>query len=191
LALQGASEAAVESARHAVRLNPLSAEAWANLSAGMLTRGRWDDAEDAAERTVELAPGWSNARFSLGMVYFYRKAYAEAVEQLDGLSVAWTGAGAEMLRARALVRLGRVDEARALIPDLEAKGDEYALAALEAELGNPEAAYERLMAMDRWDDWSTLAIRNLDRPLWAPDGEDDRYEEVLVRVDASWGIERR
>lgn len=190
-ALQGNTEQGVESARQAVRLNPQAAEAWANLSAGMLTRGRWEEAQAAAERVIALAPGWSNAGFTLGMVYFYRGDYARAAEQLDGVSVAWTGAGAEMLRARALVRLGREEEAREALSQLESKGDDYAMAALMAELGDQDAAYARLMAVDTWDDWATLAIRNLDRPLWAPDGEEDRYEEVLARVDASWGIERR
>ena len=190
-ALQGERNQGVESARQAVRLNPLSAEAWANLSAGMLTLGRWNEAEDAADRTIDLAPGWSSARFSLGMVHFYRGNHEAAVEQLDGLSVPWTGAGAEVLKARALVRLGRENEARRLIPALEARGDAYALAALDAELGNRDAAWDRLMGIETWDDWPTLVFRDLDKPLWLREGEQERYAEVLARVDASWGIERR
>ena len=189
LALQGQQVEAVESARQAVRLNPLAAEAWANLAAGMLTLGRWEEARDAARRTLELAPNWPNARFTNAMVLFHSGDPAAAAAQLEGLSMPWTGAGAEMLRGRALVRLGREAEARALLPTIEAMDDDYALAALQAALGERDAAFERLKAIETWDDWSTLTFRNLDGPLWNPAGDDERYAEVLDRVDASWGID--
>jgi TolB-like protein/Tfp pilus assembly protein PilF len=187
--LQGDKEKALESIRKAVRLNPFSAEAWSNLAAGSVSMGQNDAALAAAERAFELAPDWSNVGLMLGMVQFYTGDYASAASQLEGVTVPWTGAGAETLLARSLVRLGRVDAARAVIPTMEAVGDEYALASLEAELGDRDAAYERLFRIETWDDFATLAFRNLDGSLWDPEGNDERYRAVLARVDASWGID--
>jgi arylsulfatase A-like enzyme/Tfp pilus assembly protein PilF len=74
--------------------------------------GRYDAAEAAYREYLELT-GSREAHLALARVALSNDAPERALERLDALSV--RAPGVEFLRARALMRLGRVEEARAAI----------------------------------------------------------------------------
>lgn len=186
-ALLGDLEAAHASAVRAVRLDPLSAEARANLSASAASLGLVEESLDAARRGLELAPGWPNMRLALGMARYEAGDFAGAVEQLEGVTMSWTGAGAETFLFLSLLELGRRNEALALLPAIEASGDVYALATARAALGDRDAGYDMILAIDRWDDFPGQAFWSFHRDVWNPDGDDPRYEAARRNILESWG----
>jgi protein O-mannosyl-transferase len=62
---QGRFEESMAAARDALRLNPLSAEAWNNMAAGYAALHRWEDAIGAAKRALELKPDLQIAKNNL------------------------------------------------------------------------------------------------------------------------------
>lgn len=187
-ALIGDHESAYADASRAVRLNPLSPEALANLAGTSISQGRWEEALQAARRALELAPGWSNTRFVMGMTLLGTGDYEGAIKQLDGITVPWTGAGAETLLMQALVEAGRENDAQALLSKIEASGDNYAIAVARVILGELDAGYDVLFGLEEWDDFQTIVFQANHQALWQPQGEDPRYQEVLKRVLTSWGV---
>jgi len=186
-ALIGDWQSAYASASRAVRLNPLSPEALANLSGSSLDMGRLEESLEAARRALELAPGWANARFTMAMALFRTGDFKGAIEQLDGLSIAWTGAGAEILLMQALHEVGLEHEAQSVLPKIEATGDAYGVAAARAIMGDLDGGYDILFGLEAWGDFQTISFQAHHRGLWQPRGYDPRYEQVLQRVHASWG----
>ena len=59
---QGQHEQAIASAKHALQLDPNSAEAWNNIAAGNAGLHRWDEAIAAADRAIALKPDFQLAR---------------------------------------------------------------------------------------------------------------------------------
>ncbi len=189
-ALIGDWASAYASASRAVRLNPLSSEALANLSGASLEVGREEEGLEAARRAAELAPGWPNTRFTMGVALLRTGDYEGAIEWLEDLTIPWTGAGAETLLLQAFVQAGREDEAHALLPKIQSSGDSYALAASRAALGELDAGYDILFGLEPWGDFQTIAFQTQHRSLWQPRGDDPRYQKVLQRVRDSWGVSR-
>jgi len=187
-ALTGDWPSAYAMASRAVRLNPLSPEALANLSGSSQQSGHLDEGLEAARRASELAPGWPNTRFSMGMALLNTGDYHGAIEWLEGITVPWTGAGAETLLVQALAEAGRGNEARALFPKIEATGDIYAMAAYRAIMGELDAGYDILFELELWGDYQTIAFQAHHRDLWRPDGDDPRYDQVLKHVHETWGV---
>ncbi len=78
--------------------------------------GRLVDAENLLRRAVELAPGFTAARSNLATVLYKQNRPLEAVAELDqiGLNDPVTELGNASLKAAAMGRIGRLDEAREL-----------------------------------------------------------------------------
>ena len=96
--------------------------------------------------------------------------------------------GAETLLAKSYAALGKETEARAIQQIVEGGDDLYAKAALRATLDGLDAGYELLADLEIWQDWPTLAFRNMDVNLWNPDGNDPRYAEIVGVIHESWGL---
>jgi tetratricopeptide (TPR) repeat protein len=151
--------------------------------------GQQELALSEARRARELAPGWPNTRFVVGMLLYHAGRYEEAVMELRELSIPWVEMGAETHLALSYAALGKETEARAVQQIVEASDDIYAKASLRAALDGLDAGYAALADLQDWSDWPTLDFRNLGRPLWDPQGADPRYAEILHAIDASWGRE--
>lgn len=186
--LLGNFEVAMGRAIEGARLDPLSAEAFVNVSGTALTVGDPDEALEAARRAVEVSPGWPSARFSLGLARFYAGDAEGALETFEGLTEPWLGAAVTLFQLRAEIVLGRPDAARARLPDIESSGDTYALAAAHVALGDRDLGYRLLEEIEYWGDLPTLLFQGADRELWNPDGDDPRYGEVRQRLLGSWGV---
>lgn len=95
--------------------------AWGNLGWAYLEKGDLDQAVEALRRSVAAQPGFCVGNYRLGLAYERKQSPAAAVEaytravetdhpSCKGLQDAYAG------RARGLLRLGRIEDAR---PDLE------------------------------------------------------------------------
>ena len=62
---QGQYQHAIDSAQHALQLDPNSAEAWNNIAAGSAALHLWDEAISAAEKAIALKPSLQLARNNL------------------------------------------------------------------------------------------------------------------------------
>ena len=188
LGLTGSFETAMTLAREGARLDPLAAEAFVNVSGAALWLGRMEEALDAARRAVEVSPGWPSTRFSLALAQFYAADLDGALATLEGLTEPWLGATVALFQLRAEYALGRTAAARARLPDIEASGDPYALAAAYAALGDRDRGYEQLREIEAWGDLPTLLFQGPDRQLWDPGSSDPRYRDVRHQLLGSWGV---
>ncbi|MBO9498034.1 MAG: sulfotransferase [Novosphingobium sp.] len=84
--------------------------------------GRYGDAETLLRRALELAPGFAVARANLALVLNRQQRYAEALAELDALSLsggdAQDASANAMLRAAVLGRTGDYEEAATLYAQL-------------------------------------------------------------------------
>ena len=187
--LMGNFERAMARASEGTRLDPLSAEAFVNVSGAALSSGFPEDAIDAARRATELSPGWPSTRFSLALAQFYAGDLEGALSVFEDLTEPWLGATVALFQLRAESALGRQTAALARLADIEASGDNYALAAAHAALGDRDLGYSLLRDIETWGDLPTMLFHGPDRPLWDPDQSDPRYQEVRRQVRSSWGID--
>jgi len=187
-AMFGDPEEGLNSVRRAVVLDPLNAEAVANLSGALMSMGRFDQALVEARRIRELSPEWSNGRLIEGQALHHLGHFEQAIDVLDGVSVPWTGAGAETALARAYVAAGQRDAALEVLAGIEKIGDEFSAAVVRAALGSVDEAYDYLLARQDWDGWQTLSTRYHYRDILDPDNDDPRYRDLIRKINASWGI---
>ena len=153
-----------------------------------LTTGQYEQALAEALRVEEILPSWPTASFIQGAALYHLSGYEEARSVLEGVSVAWAQAGAEANYALALVATGDSTGARDQLAQIEETGDLFAAGLVYAALGEKERAFERFQQVNRWRDWSAMAIRFLYPQVLDEIRADNRYEELLRDVDRSWGI---
>lgn len=187
--LAGRIDTALESAARALALDPMNVEAIANFSLPAQQVGLEEEALAEALRGLELAPEWSNTRLIVGELRQMRAEYEKAVEVLKDVHVPWTGLGAETTSVIALLRLGREEEAEALIERILDSGDPFLQAVVLAAMGRTEEAWPLLESIETWEDWPTFGVRYSYRDVLDPAGNDPRYASLIERVDRSWGVE--
>jgi len=178
-----------ENTKMAVNLNPLAPEAIGNLAASYASLGLIEEAFAEAERARALAPDWFNLRLIDSIVFRAAGQHERAVEALEGTSIPWIGAGAEALLAVNLIALGEEERARAMLPALEETGDLFAFALVHAALGSLDQAYEIMGEIEVWGDWPSISAHNESADILNPGGNDPRYEDLLRRINLSWGVE--
>ncbi|WEK47770.1 MAG: sulfotransferase [Candidatus Andeanibacterium colombiense] len=108
--------------RERLRIQPTDVAA-IRLMAELAARiGRYADSEKLLRRALELAPGFVAARANLALVLNRQQRFADALVELDALSLASEGAEDLManrtLRAAVLGRTGDYEEAAALYEEL-------------------------------------------------------------------------
>ncbi len=102
--------------REAIRLDPEYADAHHNLGLALLKRGRVEEGETILRRALKLVPDSEPAYLALSRSLLQRDASREALEVLSwGASSIPGSADLEALRAEALLRLGRREEAAAAV----------------------------------------------------------------------------
>ncbi len=69
--------------QEAIRLNPVSSDAFFYLGATLYKSGLFDDAEQLLQRTLDIANGHAQARLTLINLYARQSRYEEALEQAD------------------------------------------------------------------------------------------------------------
>ena len=187
--LMGQSLRPLESARRAVELNPLSAEAVSNLSLSLLIQGENEDALSESIRIAELSPGWATADLYKGLALYQLRRYRESKEVLSGLTVEWTGLGAQASLALVLLRLGEESEARELLAEVSAAKDPFAVGLVLLALGDSERSFEQLAKVAKVRDWASLVIHHLYSDLWDTVRDDPRYDELVRHAYTSWNLD--
>ena len=181
------TKTALENSRRAVALDPFNAEAIGNNAMYHMGAGDLDAALLEAERMQELAPDWNHSRMILGEVYLALGRHEEAAEALEGVSVPWTGLGAEVQLLMALMAAGEKIRARTLADSIAAGEDPYAHALALAATGRLEEGWAILETIELWEDWPTVAIRTLHHSIWNPLGNDPRFPAIIETAKRSWG----
>ncbi len=72
--------------RFATMASPEYARAWDNLAAALGAQGKLDEAIIACKRAVELRPDYPEAYFKMGIIYFSRNDFANAIEEFGRAS---------------------------------------------------------------------------------------------------------
>ena len=185
----GRPREALEHAKRAVRLNPLSPESVSNLALGHLICGDLEAAVREARRVRELAPEFTIGSFYEALALFELGEFKDVVRHLDGRHEAWAGHGAEATLALAHGAAGRENRVREWRARLAGAGDDFAAGLLSAALGESERALESFGRADVQAYWPVLAVHHFYRDMWAPIRDDARFTSLLRRVRRAWGLE--
>jgi len=188
--LLGNREEALESARQAVRLNPLSREAVGNLSLAHLTNREYGSALREARKEQELGSPWASGRFLEALAHFHLGRLDDAIAILDGLTVPWAGQGAQATLALAHAASGNEEVARAILDELDEEKDAFARGLVLAGLGRVDDAWAAFRDVRNWDaDWPTLAVHHLYPKVLDPLRDDPRFHGIQEQVRASWRLQ--
>jgi len=121
---------AVEEARKATEIDPLSALAWSMLGGFFTSSGQFEAARAALEKSLHILPEQINAPANLGDLYLLQKKPAEALEAAERSTSEVIKLS---LKAAALHDLGRTAEAQRVLDELIARhGHEGAFQIAEA-----------------------------------------------------------
>jgi tetratricopeptide (TPR) repeat protein len=175
---------AIEHARRAKQLDPLSPLFTTWLGGIYYFAGQYEAALVEVREALDMAPGFGFGWFQLGITLSAQGDHDEAIEALRKaveLNPAWTSA-----LAAAYARAGRVAEARELLTDLETQDavDPFGISWVYLYLEDLDSMFlwlERaLEARHRWVPWF---------PTWpgieAAHG-DPRFQELLERLDITF-----
>ncbi len=111
--LRNQYDLAIREAEQAIELNPNDASSYSQLGWALVWAGRVDEAVAALEKSLRLDSAYPrNAWFHLGMAYYLRGQYAEALAVLEkGVVKTPDFTGYHLVLAATYARLGRKKEA--------------------------------------------------------------------------------
>lgn len=144
---------ALETANQAVQMFPDNAQAHLARAQQLARLGRYGEASPEFTRTLELAPGQTDAMLGLGEVQQKAGDYATSlVTYQRALSVDANNVAATLGAARSLILLQRIGEARNLLESSSAAHPEnsqvhYELSRVYARLGERELAAQQTRIM--------------------------------------------
>jgi len=186
----GRPDLAFEGARRAIRIDPLALEPRVNLALGHLIRHEPEQALVVIREKRELLPEWSTLNFYEGVILYHLGRYDEAIELLDGLSIAWAGEGPLATTALAHAAAGRDQAAHDILQLLNRQeAHPFLVGLVHLALNENEAAFAAFELAEDWRigaDWPILAARYLFPELLGPARADARFRELLQRIDRTW-----
>jgi TolB-like protein/Flp pilus assembly protein TadD len=181
LAVLGRLDEAVEEARKATEIDPLSAVAWSTLGRMYYSSGRFDEARAALEKSLHLTPEQNYAAGHLTVLLLLQKRPAEALEMSKR-------SASELFRlhgqALALHDLGRTAEAQRTLDDLIARmghSGAFQIAEAYAWFGQPDKAFEWLDRAYAQRDAGLASIKF--DVLLRPVRGDPRFSAMLRRMN--------
>lgn len=190
--LMGKPDEALAAARRAIAINPLAVEPFHNLVFSLLIDGRYQEAHSELQnRTAPRAP-WDSDELYKGVLLYHMGRFQEAIDSLENLSVPWAGEGALATVGLAQAGMGNDGEAHRILTELEElNAHPYLIGLVEVSLGDREAAWQSFESALVWDadsDWPTLAARYLYRDLLGEMAQDQRFINLLARINQAWGL---
>jgi TolB-like protein/Tfp pilus assembly protein PilF len=188
------SPRALDSALHALSLDPLSLPIMNLVAFTYLNRGMFAEAMQMDQEMLAMEPGFAAAHWNLGVVYMLQGRFEEAIKEL-GLSVEYSDGLSSTLAIQAYAHAKSGDEATALaiLAELESRrqspGRGYASPVLIA------CAYEGLGRTDEALNWLEQAITERDGwlvfmnsfPRFETLRGEPRFEKILRQVGLSDG----
>jgi TolB-like protein/Tfp pilus assembly protein PilF len=183
LQLFGRTDEALEQMRQAQVADPLSPLWPAWLGTQYLWAGQPDKAIEEAEKSLDLAPDFPVALDLLGGIYAEEGKFEEAIkahQKAADLSPIWRSS-----LASTYAKAGRLDEARALLAEVEADPtpwDIFFIAEIYATLGEKDQAFQWLEVTFGPPHHSYLPwIKHY--PGFQPLRNDVRYADLLRRMN--------
>lgn len=183
LARLGRADEAVQVARQARRVDPLSEPARASLVHALRLAGRLDEALEEARRQLEVAPGYVFGPLNLGLVLLDMGRPGEAADRFqETVERSGGDASALALLGAARARAGNPEAAHRALEELEGRGSTAPLlpAMVLTGLGEEDAALDALEAGLERRHWlmGTLAVE----PMWDPLRDRPRFRAILDRL---------
>ena len=188
LAAQGRGDQALQEARTAETLDPLSADARAAVAMMLFFDRQYDAAIEQMRKAIELAPDLAQVRNGLARAYAAKGTFADAIRELEEAIRLSGGAPVYVMElARTHAAAGDPGRARAIIADLEktakASGVEIApvmYASVHAALGEKDRALQLLDQGSRNPVPSMLWL-NVD-PRFDSVRDDPRFAAIVSRL---------
>ena len=147
---QGRLQEALEEMRLAGQLEPLSAIVTTAIGGSLYRMQRYAEAAKTLEATLESAPGFGHAHWSLGRVLLEQGLWDQAIRHFDRAAEIMGHPPAALAEsAYCHARMGRRDAAQAAIQELRRRSENEPVSPLSealvhAGLGEDDAAMERL-----------------------------------------------
>ena len=172
--------------RMARELDPLSPLLNALEASYLLDAGRFDEAQTRLKRAFDVAPNFWIANLVQAQLHLTQKRPDEGIEALRR-AVAQTEAstGPASLLGMQLARLGRRDEARAILSQLLAREKARyvpptSLAAVQAALGEVSPALDSLDRAYAVRDQRLIFLK--DDPRWTGLHQEPRFKALMVKL---------
>lgn len=185
LELMGRPEEAVEEARRAQALDPLSLIINESLGDRLYYARQYDAASEQLRSTIELDPSFVPAHGSLGQVYLQQKRYDAAIVEFQTMKDLSHSPSAAAWLGRVYALSGKAGQARSVLAELQqpsAQGmalPEY-IAGIYAGLGEKEQALAWLeRAYQARSDY--LVFVRMD-PLWDGLRLEPRFQDLMRRI---------
>ncbi len=177
---------AIAQIQSAEKLDPLAPAVQSNFGRILYRARRYEEAIERLHRALELDPRHHGAWSRLGEAYTELGRYEDAMAAFEKAGEGLAGRRLQVLRSReayTLARMGRIDEARQALADLEAEGSLPAAAAsqINVALGDKDRAFELLFRALEPSEDAVHSFINVDPPF--DDLRDDaRWREVRLRL---------
>lgn len=189
----GDPAAAVEVARTAAELDPLSPAGHVFLAEAYLGSGDLEAAHREIVRGREIQPGRPLAHLLEGIILHHLDrreealaAYARVRERLQPDGTSPTRAEALAFEAVSAVADGRSEQVAGLLQDKDVTGDPFCLGLVNAALGDVDAALEAFDRVERWEQLSTECLRYFFPGALGPVRASDRFPALLRAAEQSW-----
>ena len=183
----------IRPAERSAKLDPMAPYTRVFLAHVYLANGRYEDALREATAARELQPDYWVSHFMEGLSLHHLGRFSEAgflLEEALALVEDWPGAslGGAVAAALAVTRVaaGKEAEARAVLSDLEARGDAASTGLVRAALREVDEAFDAFDSVERWAVTSTPMIRYLFPRILGTLRADSRFRAITARVNASW-----
>jgi serine/threonine-protein kinase len=185
----GRFDEAIQQAKRAQELDPLSLDSNTTLAFAFLMSRQYNQAVEQARTTTELDPGYLSAHVVLGFAYLHKEMYKEAISEFQKartvsngspdmtglLGYAFAVAGNRSEAAKILEELNRISRRQYVSPSHKAL--------IYTGLGEKQLAFEWLEKAYEDRNWM-LGLLKVD-PTFDPLRSDPRFDELLRRVGLS------
>ena len=180
-------EAAAQAAAEGRRLDPLGFMGFLTEAVVLTYAGEFERALPLSERPIELDPQFPEGYHIAGYIHLSKGEFSQAVGRLEkAIELSHRASWPMAKLGCSLVGLGRIEEARVLLDELELRAETDpticgpAIATLHLHLGDRDAFYRWMhRALDVRDPYAlSLPVEN----LWDRARDEPRFRELLVRV---------
>jgi len=186
LTAQGFLDEAIDAARQALNLDPLSLPVSSNVGLLLYLARRYDEAIAQFQKTLEMDPNFVYSHWELALAYEQKQMYDQAIAEFQkAISLSGPSLLPVALLGHAYAESGRKSEALAVVDQLSERSKQsyvspYRIAAIHAGLGDKDRAFEWLeRAYEDRDGW--LIWLKLD-PVMEVLSSDARFTDLLKRI---------
>lgn len=185
LAAAGCHELAISNIKHALDMDPVSANANADLALALYFARQYDDSINQCRRAAALAPNFYRPYQLAGLAYLQKGNYEAAMEQFQ-LAIDLSGGDHKsfVLLAHAFAAMGKADDARTLLNVLIERRSSYVpainFALLYSVTGNHDRMFEWLEMAYLEDDGELIWLA-ID-PIYDGARRDARFAAFLDHI---------